>query len=95
MQARPPLTQRVLYLAVHAAIAHFRVQAVGAVFNTIIRDTFARIDYVLPDPALLRVFNEIVAAIFSQADNLLNQLRLLRQSRDLLLPRLMSGEVTL
>jgi type I restriction enzyme S subunit len=87
------LTQRLLYCAVNSAITHFQQQAVGAVFDAIIVDTFKLIPFVVPGERLVRLFDDTVAPIFAQAENLTIQNQRLKAARDLLLPRLMSGEI--
>ena len=47
----------------------------------------------IPTRQLLVAFNEIAEPIFSQIHNLERQNQKLRTVRDLLLPRLMSGEI--
>jgi len=47
----------------------------------------------VPPPALLRLFSEFAAPAFVQVKNLAAQNQKLRAARDLLLPRLMSGEL--
>jgi type I restriction enzyme S subunit len=42
---------------------------------------------------MLRLFDESVRPIFEQVENLTMQNQKLRAARDLLLPRLMSGEI--
>jgi len=48
----------------------------------------------LPSSCLMKKFNEIVEPIFFQVDVLIRKNNSLSQSRDLLLPRLMSGELS-
>ncbi|MEL6706523.1 MAG: restriction endonuclease subunit S, partial [Bacteroidota bacterium] len=47
----------------------------------------------LPPVSLLRSFNEHISPILEQLGLLADQIEKLKQARDLLLPRLMSGEV--
>ena len=47
-----------------------------------------------PDQNLLRRFNSIVQPLFDQKDLLMLQARNLTQTRDLLLPRLISGKLS-
>ncbi|MCX7070787.1 MAG: restriction endonuclease subunit S [Gammaproteobacteria bacterium] len=92
--AKPPLTQYFLYCALDAAIAQFKSRASGAVFDAIVVDTFKLIPFVRPPELLVQEFSETVVPIFQLIDKLLLQTRKLREARDLLLPRLMSGEIT-
>ncbi|WP_456389489.1 restriction endonuclease subunit S [Hydrogenimonas sp.] len=91
--ARPPLNQHYLYFALVDAVDQFRSRAVGAVFDAIIRDTFKLIPFVVPDEKLIAMFTDYASQILNQIDNLSTQIRKLAQARDLLLPRLMNGEV--
>jgi type I restriction enzyme S subunit len=51
------------------------------------------VEILLPHQTVLRAFDEIAAPIFTQVSNLVSQNDKLRTARDLLLPRLMSGEI--
>lgn len=57
-------------------------------------DTFKRIKLLLPPPEILRWFDDAVRSVFAQVENLTLQNQKLRAARDLLLPRLMSGEIS-
>lgn len=87
------LSQRFIYSAMEAGVHALRQQAVGAVFDAIVVDTFKRIKLKVPTASILRLFDEAVAPIFAQVENLSSQNQKLRAARDLLLPRLMSGEI--
>lgn len=87
------VSQLFLFCALREAIEHFKQNAVGAVFNAIVVDTFKLIPFVVPDEKTVRIFEEIVAPMFRQVANLMEQNEKLRAARDLLLPRLMSGEI--
>ena len=87
------LTQPFVFCAMYAAVESLRQQAVGAVFNAIIVDTFKRITLLVPDKKFMRLFDEAARPLFEQVANLTLQNQKLRAARDLLLPRLMSGEL--
>lgn len=91
--AKGHLSQLFLFSAMQAAVEELRQHAVGAVFDAIIVDTFKRINLLIPEPRLVRLFDETVFPIFAQIENLTLQNQKLRTARDLLLPRLMSGEI--
>jgi type I restriction enzyme S subunit len=91
--AHPPLNQQFLYFALVDGVEQFRSRAVGAVFDAIVRDTFKLIPFVVPDEKLITAFMEHVFPMLAQIDNLSGQIRILRKARDLLLPKLMNGEV--
>jgi len=65
----------------------------GASVPTLDRKAVHRVDVVLPTSAVLSLFDEYVSKIFSGQKILNQQNEKLTQTRDLLLPRLMSGEV--
>jgi type I restriction enzyme S subunit len=48
---------------------------------------------IIPSKPILQHYNEFVDPLFSQTDVLRKQVALLAEARDLLLPRLMSGEI--
>lgn len=87
------LSQRFLYCALTDAIEHFKQHAVGAVFDAIIVDTFKAIPFTIPAGRVVQYFEDVVAPVFRQVANLMDQSQKLRLARDLLLPRLMSGEI--
>ncbi len=87
------VSQLFLYSALKESISYLKQQAAGAVFDAIVVDTFKRIPFMLPDERIARLFEQNVAPVFSQIGNLSEQKQRLRAARDLLLPRLMSGEI--
>jgi type I restriction enzyme S subunit len=70
-----------------------RQQAVGAVFDAIVVDTFKRINLLVPPSSIINLFDGTVHPILEQIENLILQNQKLRAARDLLLPRLMSGKI--
>jgi type I restriction enzyme S subunit len=87
------VTQYFLYYALRFGIDQFKSRAVGSVFDAIIRDTFKLIPFVVPSIQLIVNFTEWVTPIFRQIDNLLSSNIKLKKARDILLPRLMNGEI--
>ena len=92
--AKPPINQHYLYFALVEGVEQFRSRAVGAVFDAIIRDTFKLIPFLVPDHNFIKMFSDYVSPILRQIDVLSSEMRRLTQARDLLLPRLMNGEIT-
>lgn len=88
------ISQPFLFCALKDAIEQFRQHAVGAVFDAIVVDTFKVIPFTIPPENMVRLFEEGVVPVFAQVRNLVEQNEKLRAARDLLLPRLMSGEIT-
>lgn len=80
-------------MALKAAIDQVRSRATGAVFDAIIVATFDRIPFLLPPQALTDAFQLQVDPLFEQIGNLIQQNEKLMAARDLLLPRLMNGEI--
>jgi type I restriction enzyme S subunit len=87
------LSQFFLFCALKEAIEHFKQHAVGAVFDAIVVDTFKLIPFLVPDERKVRLFEETVTPMFRQMVNIMEQNKKLRAARDLLLPRLMNGEI--
>ena len=88
-----PINQYYLYFALVDGVEQFRSRAVGAVFDAIIRDTFKLIPFVVPDSRIIQAFTDHVTPILRQIDVLSTETRKLIQARDILLSRLMNGEI--
>jgi type I restriction enzyme S subunit len=65
----------------------------GASVPTLDRKSVHRVDVLIPADTMLRAFDEFAADAFAQVKKLESQNQKLRQARDLLLPRLMNGEL--
>jgi type I restriction enzyme S subunit len=65
----------------------------GVSVPTLDRKTVHRVEILIPPKNLLRSFDEFAAPLFQQIDTLTALTAKLRDARDLLLPRLMSGEI--
>jgi type I restriction enzyme S subunit len=77
----------------NAIIETFKNASSGSVFNTIIVDTFKFLDFTVPNSSLIKDFESKVSPIYDSVLNLQSQNQRLRESRDLLLPRLMMGMI--
>lgn len=82
-----------LFAAIRDAVEHFKQVAVGGVFDAIVVDTFKVIPFVLPEITLTRAFGTAVQPLLGQVETLLLQNQCLARARDLLLPKLMSGQL--
>ena len=71
----------------------FERMASGATFKEISRGVFKTIEFLHPAPALVRRFESQVEPMGKQMLALQRQIQNLRRTRDLLLPRLLSGQV--
>ena len=67
----------------------------GSTQQALNNDRIRRIKLLIPDYRLVKQFNEIAHPIFSQIYSLEQQIKLLTNQRDLLLPRLMSGKLSI
>ena len=76
-----------------SSIDHCERRAGGATRPRVARRELAGIPALLPPVSLQREFRDIVKPINEQRTNLYRQNHKLRDARDLLLPRLMSGEI--
>jgi type I restriction enzyme S subunit len=65
----------------------------GTVFGAINKKQFEKLLTIDPGPAVIEAFEGIASALDSRIDNNERESRTLAQTRDLLLPRLMSGEL--
>jgi type I restriction enzyme, S subunit len=76
-----------------AFVGYLENHARGAAYPAVIAGDFERAELLVPSRALLASFNDFVEPTLSQIHNLRVQNQKLRAARDLLLPRLMSGEI--
>lgn len=67
--------------------------ASGATFKEINRTTFKQLPIIIPDIDISRQFNNTVETIFKQVENIIARNINLKKTRDLLLPKLISGEI--
>lgn len=87
-----------LYLLFYTISANMSKLAAGSSGSTIKFLTKGMIDGInlnVPNDEILRSFNKKVEPIQSSRESLQSQLRLLTEARDRLLPKLMSGEITI
>jgi len=82
-----------LFLALIDKVNHFKQLAVGGVFDTIIVDTFKMIFIEIPSKRIIDQFNIDIKPIFQLIDTLQKQNTKLREARDILLPKLMNGQI--
>jgi type I restriction enzyme S subunit len=93
LQGRDGIDQFSVFLNIRNCVDQLKQNAHGAVFDTIIVDTFRMLQVVKPPLTLTNAFKSVITPIFDLVLNLLNKNANLRQTRDLLLPKLISGEV--
>ncbi|HMP84000.1 MAG TPA: restriction endonuclease subunit S [Verrucomicrobiota bacterium] len=74
---------------------HLAALFTGATIKHLPREKLAKVTVVVPSAPLLRKFGEATHSMEAQAETLQRQIQNLRRTRDLLLPRLLSGQVEL
>lgn len=82
-----------LFHATREAVKKLKIRAHGAVFDTIIVDTFKQMHVVIPPINVAQCFENSVKPMFDTILNFQRQNANLRAQRDLLLPKLISGEI--
>ncbi len=87
-----PLTY--LYHWLKAAKPHFEMLSGGATFPELIKSTFKKIEILSPDQGVIEKFDELVSPMFKQMESLAEQNRKLEQTKKQLLPRLISGKLS-
>ena len=74
-------------------VAFLTNNATGAAYPAVTAATFERADLLIPSAQLLHLFGEVTVPIAEQIHTLHCQIQNLRRTRDLLLPRLLSGQI--
>ena len=82
-------------LAAQHMVSHLQSMAHGSVFSTITRQTFEAVTLAMPSHPAFEAFENIIASLFLCIKSSVQESRTLAQTRDLLLPKLMSGEIRL
>lgn len=77
------------------SVPTFQRMASGATFKEISRGVFRTIEFIQPPTKLVRAFEDSVAPMAEQILALQRQIQNLRRTRDLLLPRLLSGQISI
>lgn len=82
-----------VYLLAAHAVDQLRSMAHGSVFSTITRQTFEAMSFASPHVAVLDAIEGLLSPLFQRIKAAVAENRTLAETRDYLLPRLMSGEV--
>ena len=82
-----------VYLVVQHMVRQLRAMAHGSVFSTITRQTFQTVSLVMPPSQVLMAFEETVKPIFHLIRANVHESNALIKIRNLLLPKLISGEL--
>jgi type I restriction enzyme S subunit len=88
-----PVGDCATYLIAQNMVSQLQAMAHGSVFSTITRQTFDALSLPMPSPRVLSAFEDAVLPLFEMILANVNESRTLAQTRDLLLPCLMSGEL--
>lgn len=83
-----------LYYWIKLAKPHFELLAVGATFAELTKGTFKRIEILTPPAPIVSEFTRIEAPLLKAIENLLRANQKLKETRDKLLPRLISGKLS-
>lgn len=87
------LTSNYIYFWLHAKVDLFQSLAGGATFRELRKSTLRELPILLPRPREMDSFEDTVEPMMALLKNLLQQNQVLLEARDLLLPRLVSGEL--
>ena len=94
LKSKTHLSQPFLFFAITERVNHLKGRAAGAVFDAIVVDTFKKIPMTIPTKEVADAFVKVSRRSLSQIDSLSAINRNLIKARDLLLPRLMDGRIT-
>ena len=95
LRGKSGIPQRFLFLMTFQQVDYLKTNTGGATFDTIVVDTFRRMEVVKPSHEIMALFAHQTDAIFEQVNTLQRQIQNLRRTRDLLLPRLIAGHLEL
>ncbi len=84
-----------LYYWVKSVVPEIEMKASGSTFKEISKGVFKTFDFHIPKPSILKQFEESIQPIADLILSLQRKNNSLSEARDLLLPRLMSGEIEL
>jgi type I restriction enzyme, S subunit len=74
-------------------VAYLTNNATGAAYPAVTAPTFEKADLLVPSAALLKKFGDATIPMAEEIHTLQRQIHNLRRTRDLLLPRLLSGQI--
>ena len=87
------VSQIFLYFLLMTFRSHFNSIAQGAAQQNISKEKVAGTVALVPPKSLVSNFDALAVPVFDQIRNLQEQVANLRRTRDILLPRLLSGQV--
>ncbi|MDP1787868.1 restriction endonuclease subunit S, partial [Nitrosomonas sp.] len=83
-----------LYHWIKLAKPHFELLSGGATFAELTKGTFKRLEILTPPEFIITEFMRIESPLFNSIENYLRANRKLIETRDMLLPRLISGKLS-
>lgn len=95
LRPRKPVGERFVYLATERLVERLQAMAHGSVFSTITRSTFASLNFAGATPECFEAFETVSEHLFAKIKANGEENQTLAFLRDLLLPKLMSGEIRL
>ena len=95
LRGKEDVPQCYVFLLTLQQVDYLKTNTGGATFDTIVVDTFRRMQVVRPPRAVIVRFAGLVDAMFEQMNTVQRQTQNLRRTRDLLLPRLLSGQISI
>ncbi|USR63696.1 restriction endonuclease subunit S [Providencia stuartii] len=84
-----------IYYLVRHSVSHLQQRSHGSVFSTITRDTFNSFNFIFSGQLIANAFGETISFWFEKIDKNNQQNYILHNLRDTLLPKLISGELSL
>ena len=93
LRGKSGLSQLFLFMLTKQRTEELKKKAHGAVFDTITIETFSKLTVVRPADPLPQQFEAVVRPLFSLMLTLQRSITNLQETRNLLLPRLISGEI--
>ena len=82
-----------LFLMVENMILMMKAFSYGTVFDTITTKTFQEMEVTIPDEKIIKDFEKIITPLYEKILTNQSQIQTLTQTRDTLLPKLMSGKI--
>ena len=93
LRGKQGINQLYLFLATREQVEYLKKNTGGATFDTIVVDTFRRMLVPKPGNEVIVRFSQLIQPGMELIVNILKKNTTLRRTRDLLLPKLISGEV--
>lgn len=93
LSGKAPLARYSTHFLIHDAVRALQTNTHGSVFDTITRETFRAVTAIIPTSEGVLAYENAVAPIMEHILSNGRENRTLAQIRDLLLPKLMSGEI--